>query len=263
MIDPLHILQVTIYSKVLNELSTKLFINNYNLVYFVFIYFIYQIFSSEMVQNKMKHVFNKFNHGNSSSLTITGHRKVYHTGFSGNKQITHVLYSDKFRAITYYLLNQKLSDINNFKEMAKIQFNIYQEENTEFVMIPEYNQKILLCPIHNIFIEICIYEENTTDEKDKPKNSYKIHSYKLSINAKNKYHILDEFVTKCLDMYNNHIMDKKTHMIFEYAGTHKDDYDKIKLQYHEYPFKSNKLLDKNIYFEGKEKLIEYVEFYKN
>lgn len=262
MIDLLQILQVTIYSKVLNELSTKLFINNYNLVYFVFIYFIYQIFSSEMVQNKMKHVFNKFNNSNSTSLTITGHRKVYQTGFGGSKQIVHILYSEKFRAITHYLLHHKLTDISNFKEMAKIQFNTYQEESTEFVMIPEYNQKILLCSIHNIFIEICIYEENTTDEKEKLKNSYKIHSYKLSINAKNKYHILDEFVTNCLHVYNNDIMDKKTHMIFEYAGTHKDEYDKIKLQYHEYPFKSNKLLDKNIYFEGKDKLIEYVDKFK-
>ena len=82
------------------------------------------------------------------------------------------------------------------------------------------------------------------------------------MNEKNKYHILDEFVTNCLQTYNNEIMNKKTHMIFEYGGTYKDDCDKIKLQYHEYPFKSNKILDKNIYFEGKDKLIEYVDKFK-
>lgn len=262
MIDPLHILQVTLYSKVLNELSTKLFINNYNLVYFVFIYFIYQILSTEIVQHKIKHTLSSFQNGSSSSFTITGHRKVYQTGFGGSKQIVHILYSEKFRAITYYLLHHKKSGINNFKEMAKLQFNMYEEEKTEFVMIPEYNQKILLCPIHNIFIEISIYEENTNDEKDKTKNSYKIHSYKLTIHEKNKYHLLNEFVTNCLHKYNNDIMNKKTHMIFEYGGTYKDEYDKIRLQYHEYPFKSNKQLDKNIYFEGKDKLIEYVDKFK-
>lgn len=262
MIDPIQILQVTLYSKVLNELSTKLFINNYTLVYFVFIYFLYQLVSTDTIKHKCKDFFNAFTYGNSSSLTITGHRKVYQTGFGKTKQIVYILYSEKFRAITHYLLHDKLSDINNFKEMAKLHFNMYEEEKTEFVMIPEYNQKILICPVHNIFIEISIYEENINDEKDKTKNSYKIHSYKLTIREKNKYHILDEFVTNCLQRYNNEIMNKKTHMIFEYAGVHKDEYEKLKLQYNEYPFKSNKLLDKNIYFEGKDKLIEYVDKFK-
>ena len=69
----------------------------------------------------------------------------------------------------------------------------------------------------------------------------------MSINEKNKYHILDEFVTKCLHDYNNDIMDKKTHMIFEYAGTHKDEYDKIKLQYHEYPFRATRILNAELF----------------
>ena len=121
MIDPLHILQVTLYSKVLNELSTKLFINNYNLVYFVFIYFIYQILSTEIVQHKIKHTLSSFQNGSSSSFIITGHRKVYQTGFGGSKQIVHILYSEKFRAITYYLQKIRIKYIvTNCQSMKKI-----------------------------------------------------------------------------------------------------------------------------------------------
>ena len=133
MIDPLQILQVTLYSKVLNELSTKLFVNNYTLVYFVFIYFAYKLVSTDTIKQKCKDVFNSFTYGNSSSLTITGHRKVYQSGFVKSKQIVYILYSEKFRAITHYLLHHKLSDISNFKEMAKLHFNMYEEEKTEYI----------------------------------------------------------------------------------------------------------------------------------
>ena len=263
MIDPLQIIQVSLYTKILNEFSTKIKLNHSTILWLIFFYFLYQLWCMPMIQEKAKQCINHYYIYNISSLTVQGHRKVYNTGFAGSKQIIHILYSEKFRAITHYLLSHSMKKIYNFKESLKLEFDIYgNEESTDYILMPEYNQKILLCPIHNIYIEISIHEENSTDEKEKSKNHYIIHSYKLSIPEKNKYQVLNDFVSNCVNTYNTDVVDKKTQMIFEYNGTYKDDYDKIKLQYHEYPFKSNKLLDKNIYFEGKEKLIEYVDKFK-
>ena len=58
-----------------------------------------------------------------------------------------------------------------------MQYNLYEEENIEYVMMPAHNQKILVCPKNNIYIEIIVNEETSIDEKDKPKNLYKIYNY--------------------------------------------------------------------------------------
>ena len=263
MIDPLQIIQVSLYTKILNEFSTKLKLNHSTILWLIFIYFFYQLWCMPIIQEKVKLYIHKCFMYNISSFTVQGHRKVYTTGFGGNKQFVHILYSEKFRAITHYLLTHNIKEIYNFKETLKLRYNTYgEEEKTEYVLMPEYNQKILLCPTRHIYIEIGIHQENIMDEKEKAKNSYMIHSYKLFIHQQNKYHILNDFVLDCVNIYNADISDKKIQKIFEYSGTYKDDYEKITLQFHEYSFKSNKLLDKNIYFEGKEKLIEYVDKFK-
>ena len=168
MIDALQIIQVSLYTKILNEFSTKL--NDSTILWLMFFYFLYQLYSMPMIQEKAKQCINYYFIYNISSLTVQGHRKVYNTGFAGSKQIIHILYSEKFRAITHYLLSHSMKKIYNFKESLKLEFDIYgNEESTDYILMPEYNQKILLCPIHNIYIEISIHEENSTDEKKNQK----------------------------------------------------------------------------------------------
>jgi hypothetical protein len=73
----------------------------------------------QMIQEKIKQYINHYFIYNISSLTVQGHRKVYNTGFAGNKQIIHILYSEKFQAITHYLLTHNIKEIYNFKESFK------------------------------------------------------------------------------------------------------------------------------------------------
>jgi hypothetical protein len=262
MINPSQLLEVTLYSKLLNELTTIIRFDNYYIVFIGCIYLLYQITSIFVCKEKIAQYANQYLYNNTSSITIEGHRKVYQTGYLTTRQIVHILYSDKFRAITHFLFHHKSNAISNFKEAMKMHYNLYEEESIEYVMMPAYNQKILVCPIHHIYIEISVNEETSIDEKDKHKNLYIIYHYKLSVHGNQNYPLLNEFLEKCILKYNNDVVDKKKQMIFEFISSYKDDNEKVNLQFNEYPFKSNKLLDKNIYFEGKEKLIKYVDKFK-
>ena len=262
MIDPNQLVKVTLYSKILNVITDNINIQNSNIIFLGIMYILYQMITHSIFQNKIMQHFNKYLYNNTCTISIEGHRKVYHTGFAKVKQIVLILYSDTFKAVTYFLSHYKSNDITNFKETMKIHYNLYDEENIQYVMMPLYNQKILVCPKNKIYIEIIVNEETSVDEKDKSKNLYKIYNYKLSIEGKENYHLLNKFLENCILNYNNDVVINKTQMIYEFVSSYKDDYDKVKLQFNEYPFKSNKLLDKNIYFEGKEKLIEYVDKFK-
>ena len=270
MIDPIKILEVTLYSKLLNEASSHFFLlEKMNMMYIAFAFFIYKLVTLNYVQDlmyKLKDIIVERYLNSYSSMTVSGHTKSYFSGFGSSKQVTKILYSTKFKAITHYLLKENNEEISNFNEVMKtVQSNYYDEDQLEYVMLPEYNQKILLCKNNNIYLEIIVNEKKTLDEeKDNKKKSEtdKFYMYKLTIPQRFKYTLLQEFVKMCENVYEDEVNNKKTHMVFEYLSSEKDEDGVSTLKFHEYPFKSNKFLNKNIYFEGKEKLIEYVDKFK-
>jgi chaperone BCS1 len=270
MIDPMQILEVTLYSKLLNEASSHfLLLEKMNIIYIVFAFFIYKLVTLNYVQDlmyKLKDIIVERYLNSYSSMTVSGHTKSYFSGFGSSKQVTKILYSKKFKAITHYLLKKNNKEISNFNEVMKaVHSNYYDEDTLEYVMLPEYNQKILLCNTNNISLEIIVNEKTTLeDEKDNKKKTTtdKFYIYKLTTPQRFNYSILGEFVKMCEDVYDNDVNNKKTHMVFEYLSSEKDEDGRSKLLFREYTFKSNKFLDKNIYFEGKEKLIEYVDKFK-
>jgi SpoVK/Ycf46/Vps4 family AAA+-type ATPase len=270
MIDPVQILEVTLYSKLLNEASSHfLLLEKMNMMYIVFAFFIYKLVTLNYVQDlmyKLKDIIVERYLNSYSSMTVSGHTKSYFSGFGSSKQVTKILYSNKFKAITHYLLKENNEEISNFNEVMKtVHSNYHDEDILEYIMLPEYNQKILLCKKKNIFLEIIVNEKKTLDEeKDNKKKSEtdKLYAYKLTIPQRFKYTLLEEFVKMCENVYEDEVNNKKTHMVFEYLSSEKDEDCVSTLKFREYPFKSNKFLDKNIYFEGKEKLIEYVDKFK-
>jgi hypothetical protein len=270
MIDPMQILEVTLYSKLLNEVSSQLFLlDKFNIICLMFAFFIYKLVTLNYVQDlmyKFKDIIVERYLNSYSSMTVSGHTKSYFSGLGCAKQVTKILYSKKFKAITHYLLKENNKEISNFNEVMKtIHSNYYDEDTLEYVMLPEYNQKILLCKKNNIFLEIIVNEKKTLEEeKDNKKKSEtdKLYVYKLTIPQRYKYTLLEEFVKMCEDLYEDEVNNKKNHMVFEYLSSSKDQDDRATLLFREYLFKSNKFLDKNIYFEGKEKLIEYVDKFK-
>ena len=270
MIDPVQILEVTLYSKLLNEASSHFFLlEKMNMMYIAFAFFIYKLVTLNYVQDlmyKLKDIIVERYLNSYSSMTVSGHTKSYFSGIGSAKQVTKILYSNKFKAITHYLLKENNKEISNFNEIMKtIPSNYFDEDTLEYVMLPEYNQKILLCQKNNIYLEIIVNEKKTLEEeKDNKKKSEtdKLYVYKLTIPQRFKYTLLDEFVKMCESVYEDEVNNKKTHMVFEFLSSEKDEDSVSTLKFNEYPFKSNKFLDKNIYFEGKEKLIEYVDKFK-
>ena len=270
MIDPIQILEVTIYSKILNEVSSQFFLlDKFTIICLMFAFFIYKLVTLNYVQDlmdKFKNTIVERYLNSYSSMTVSGHTKSYFSGLGSSKHITKILYSKKFKAITHYLLKENNKEISNFNEIMKIVHSNYFEEDTiEYVMLPKYNQKILLCKKNNISLEIIVNEKKILDdEKDNKKKTEvdKFYVYKLTIPQRFKYSLLEEFVKMCEDLYEDEVNNKKKHMIFEYLSSNKDEDSRSTLLFREYSFKSNKFLDKNIYFEGKEKLIEYVDKFK-
>lgn len=269
MIDPIQMLEVTIYSKLLNEASSHfVLLNKFNILYVVFVFFIYKLFNLDYVQDNLKHNLKSLINLSyfQSSMTVSGHMKTYCVGYGREKQVTKILYSNKFRAITYYLLKEKIKYISNLSEVMNTVVSSYYDDDTiEYVMLPEYNQKILICEKNNIYIEIIVDEKISDEKKDNEKTQLtsKLYIYKLTIPQRLKYSLLEEFVKTCEDAYEYDINNKTKHMIFEYVSSSKDqETGRLELLFHEYLFKSNKFLDKNIFFEGKDKLIEYVDKFK-
>jgi hypothetical protein len=270
MIDPIQILEVTLYSKILNEVSSQLFLlDKFNIICLMFAFFIYKLVTLNYVQDlmyKLKDIIVERYLNSYSSMTVSGHTKSYFSGIGCAKQVTKILYSNKFKAITHYLLKENNKEISNFNEIMKtVHSNYFDEDTLEYVMLPEYNQKILLCQKNNIYLEIIVNEKKTLEEeKDNKKKSEtdKFYVYKLTIPQRFKYTLIEEFVKMCESVYEDEVNNKKTHMVFEFLSSEKDEDSVSTLKFREYPFKSNKFLDKNIYFEGKEKLIEYVDKFK-
>jgi len=270
MIDPIQILEVTLYSKILNEVSSQLFLlDKFNIICLMFAFFIYKLVTLNYVQDlmyKLKDIIVERYLNSYSSMTVSGHTKSYFSGIGCAKHVTKILYSNKFKAITHYLLKENNKEISNFNEIMKtVHSNYFDEDTLEYVMLPEYNQKILLCKKNNIYLEIIVNEKKTLEEeKDNKKKSEtdKFYVYKLTIPQRFKYTLIEEFVKMCESVYEDEVNNKKTHMVFEFLSSEKDEDSVSTLKFREYPFKSNKFLDKNIYFEGKEKLIEYVDKFK-
>jgi hypothetical protein len=265
-LDPVHLIEAAIYSKLINELSEVFKNRNIDIRYiFVSIFLFYLITRINVLDNvkNLIHSNNKI-----SSLTIPGHKKKYTLGGFGQKEVVKVVYSEKFKAITHYLVKNKNKDISSFNEVIKIATTYYEEEEKiEFIMLPEYNQKILICEKDKIYLEIVIqYEEKEYEKKDgeKPKKIVdKNYVYKIFIPENNKYFALEDFIKNCVNEYEfDTVFAKNKQMIFEYLRSHKDEDDRNKLYFREFPFKSNKYLDKNIFFEGKEKFIEYIRRFK-
>lgn len=85
MIDPIKILEVTLYSKLLNEASSHFFLlEKMNMMYIAFAFFIYKLVTLNYVQDlmyKLKDIIVERYLNSYSSMTVSGHTKSYFSGF--------------------------------------------------------------------------------------------------------------------------------------------------------------------------------------
>jgi hypothetical protein len=263
-IDPVQILQVTLYSKVVNELINATTNNHINMIYLLAAFIIYKLTKVPQCKMYFESYYNKWRNPEEESILIIPQHKRIFTTYSGgqSRETVQQLYSDRFRALNYFLSEYLPQDINKMIEISRRETkSIWDTETVDYILLPTQNEKILIDKEKEIYFEISITEENrdTDDKKTKDVSSYKNYTYKLSKRGKNQFAVLNNFLEACVAEYKNKILNKKEQSIFEYIKYTKDEDDRCEMVFRKYPFRSNKYLEKNIFFEGKTDFIDYVD----
>jgi hypothetical protein len=267
-IDPLQILQVTLYSKITNEYIGTALNSTSGIIISVLLLVGYKIMTNEHIEEIYTSWLQFFTRENDSAMTIPQHKRTYKTWIMGtSRESCQMIYSPRFRALNYYITTRMISDsslsINSMIEVIKKEYDHYKDSETiDFLLLPIQKDKILLCPKRNIYFEIIVDKDNNEDEKDKKKVIREtIYTYKISIPDKNKYNVLEEFMNRCVEIYEKEYVNKDStqQYIYEYVSTETDEDDRRSKKFLKYPFRSNKYLDKNIFFDGKDRLIEYID----
>lgn len=261
--DPFHIMQVSLFSRVMNDSSV--FINH---PYFILIASIYIVLKMvpysalNYIEEEFKQWF--FDENNESSIIIPYHVKMYSGGFSA-KSIEKTLYSERFRAINYYIIKNHLHRLFSLTEIINFENSKYLEDESNYILLPRYNQKIRICEKEDIYFEIFL-ERKSDNQNVKKENTEENHVltkkyiYKLSKKGKENIHSLHSFLEKLVQEYTNEILNKSTQMVFHYERQMRDEDEQILTLFKEIPFKTNKKFD-NIFFDGKSEFIEYISHF--
>jgi hypothetical protein len=252
MIDPSHLLEMTVYSKLISETSSVI-MSDVRIVYaLAILYFLYKHIPQYYYDTIISYMYSI----DESFIVIPSHKKTYHVGgYSTSKEIIKIKYSHRFKAIHHFLLHncsKKFSQLYEIMEIDDVCKDYSHTEQVDYILMPFHNKKELICPLKNIYLEITVSIDNSSDEKSektkKTVQSYKQYSCKISCPGNNPT-VLHEFIEECINEHKIYI-DKTTHkqIVFEYCKTEYDDNDKRVAKYIETPFVSNKYLDKNIFF---------------
>ena len=264
-VDPIHVLQVSMYSKIIGEVMNFVSIEKINIHYLVCVFLLYQIFTSPVCKEYVEKYFNYWRSENDESvIIIPQHKRVFSTHSGGHtRETVQQLYSERFRALNFYLSEYLPKDIDKMIEISRRENkSIWDSETVDYILLPVKNEKILIDKVNNIYFEISITEESKDSDEKKTKDvsSYKNYTYKLSKKGKGQFHVLNKFLDDCIAEYKNKILNKKEQCIFEYIKYSKDeDDDRCDFTFRKYPFRSNKHLNKNIFFENKAEFIQYVD----
>lgn len=219
------------------------------------------------------------------SIKFPVHEVKIHKDSYKSDSSSRQLYSINYLAINDYIRDNldKINGISNLIEILNVNMDYYSDDTNEknFVLIPSDSSEILIEPDNKIYCKIISTEKKSDDsggENDKKKSqpsNDKVKTYELILfcksdknlkeisdeEKKNKMIMLNKFIESCVKKYNEKNEEKYEgkHWIYEYYHSYKDEYSGLELRFKEYLFENNKDLDANIFFEGKEKLIKYVD----
>jgi len=267
-VEPLQILYVNMYSKIVGDMFTpgKMTIP-WSMIFLLAAFH----FKDDIVHYVKSWINGQNNSG--AFILIPQHKKTYYSWTHTGKKETHqTIFSKRFKALTYRLIQgmkHKLS--STIEVMSADRVDTYMETDVvEYILLPSYNQKIMICQDRGIYFEILIQQDDRGENKDggsnkkstagqEPASCMKMYTYKLSIADGSKYEVLEKYMDECVEEYEIKVLRTNEQIVFEFTKSYKDEYDKSTMQFRQYPFKSTKHLDKNIFFEGRDKFIEYVD----
>jgi hypothetical protein len=261
MIEPTQLLEMTIYSKIIGEISGKITSDIRIVIAISIVYFLYKHIPETYYTKFLSYINNK----TESFIVIPSHKKTYHISGYTSKEVTKLKYSHRFKALHYYLLHTCKVKFTQLYEIMEIADNCKEYSHTEleeYILMPYQNNKVQICPKLNIYLEISVSVESNDDKDDKAKKSsqsYKQYLCKISTPGTNTS-VLHEFLENCIEEHNTYLKKNTSKQyIFEYSKTEYDDNDRKVAKYVETPFVSNKHLTKNIFFPEKEQFMKQLD----
>ena len=217
-----------------------------------------------------KILFNKSN----ISISISSHEVPVMKSFSSALS-SKLVYSKDFLSIIHYITEHKIKNLNSLTEIMVNNSDLNNdlnfknnEDNNNFIYIPINNNKILISENEKIYFEMkLINSKNEEEEKKNDKKNIvgiKHNNFNIILSTNKLYNgidILKKFIEKCKEdyiSYHNKNKDDNKQYIFEYKGCEVSDESHLKLIYKEYLMEHNKDLLVNIFFEDKDRLLNYI-----
>jgi hypothetical protein len=217
-------------------------------------------------QNRMREIYCYQSKSQRSVLYMRPHILTTTIEYTSEKQKrTHT--SLKYRALVDYLMRNYSEHINEYHDSVNY-VRIRGENATS-----SNNYNIMFIPgTSDIELEngiMCRIQYKLSDERVNESDTY-FSMFELYINQPHKTGVIFDFLKR----REQEFVDRRTNddkkfgqKIFEYSkrdtNDEDNDDDDRKNGYQIYRFKSNKFLDKNVFFEGKEKMIAYVSQFIN
>ena len=249
----------------MTDVIPQVMVSSTNMMLFVLCIIFYNTIQFEFIRKKISDVYDSYVTHNESYIIIPYHKMTYKTagGYAGAKELTRVIYSDKFHAINHYLSNHMTQNIDKMVESMKhVPVGYYDDEKTDYMMVPAKKQKILLDAQHKIYFEITIDKDDSQNDDKNSKTEFSDkqskYIYRLFKEGAGHYKELNAFLEKCISAYEKST-DDATPKIFEYLKSEQDDDDRTRLFFQQYHFHSNKHLDKNVFLENRQEFIEYID----
>lgn len=259
--DTLHLLQFSIYSKLIQEFTfDKTWLENPIVILLIILFSLYKIIPYPYIYSTQIFLYDYFQWNRLESVVIIPyHNKTY--AIYGGKSIVKTHYSERFLAINHYLKTSP--QLSNIVEVMNFDNSKYEYDiNAEFILVPNNYDKIRICHKDDIWFEVIQEQlDNSGDDsqnEDKKRSSQqrvqqKNYTYRLSKSGRYNIHILQNFIENCIKVYKK-ANEKEDQMIYEYTKYNIDDEsDRICMKFQSSPFFSNKTFA-NIFFEGKEEI---------
>jgi len=271
----MDIIHTTIISKLIKELSTKIK-KPAHIGLVLSIYLLYRSIPDdfgETVRNWFTRVPDDVNE---SCVVISTHKRFYTC--VGTREIRRNMFSMRFKGLNYYLIHCRKSQLSNLVEIVRHEYDAEQDTHENYILLPHNRAKFQICAHRNIWIETIIQNDTSSADDDNNNNSNigrlskqllnmggesksndQTYVYRLTTPDKGRTEILETFIDECIEKYKQSMVKDKSQKIFELVRSQKDDNDKIRMIYSVTNFKSNKYLDRNLFYPEVGALTQYVD----
>ena len=262
--DPAYLIQATLYSKIVGELSKKLN-SPYHVGLLSSAFMLYRLIPSD-ANTQLVDWYTARQQDNDSCIVISTHKKSFFAAGLSAKEIHRSIFSMRFKGVNHHLINTQKAQLSNLVETIRYEYDRYSDEEINYILLPHNQIKFRLCADRDIWIETIIKDDASQTDESKvlsiastTKAKERTYIYKLTKPGKGHTQILEKFIDECVEQYKQSMLADKSQKIFELVKTQRDESDKINMVYSDTDFKSNKYLDKNLFYPEVKELTEYID----